>query len=286
MKRIKILILTTLLLSSLFGFSQSEKTVLWEVSGNGLESTSYLFGTIHIICPNDLELTPKINTALKNSEQLVLELDMDDPTFMQEMQRLSVNPEMKNLSSSLSDEDLNSLNTFFTKHYGVDMSQLGIMKPLALLSMVVIKGLDCEQTASYEMSLVNYAQQNDWDVIGLETVKEQFEVFENVSQEKQLEWLIDYVTDEGKSKQQLAQLIEAYKQEDILKMLNLMEKQPEFIELANELLYNRNEKWIEKITSIANKKPTFFAFGAAHLGSNRGVVELLKKKGYTVNPIF
>lgn len=68
MKKIKILALVVSFLTSTFGFSQTEKTVLWEVSGNGLENPSYLFGTIHIICPDDLDLSPKIINALEKSK--------------------------------------------------------------------------------------------------------------------------------------------------------------------------------------------------------------------------
>jgi len=287
MKKIKILVqVASLLLTSAFGFSQTEKTVLWEVSGNGLKSPSYLFGTIHMICPDDLKLSPKVNTALEHSEQLVLELDMDDPNFMTETQKLSVNPEMKNLSSSLSGEDLNSLNVFYKKHYGADMSQLGIMKPLALMSMMMIKMLECPQIASIEGSLIEKAKQKNWEIIGLEKIQDQIAVFDAIDEKKQLDWLVTYANDPNEAKTIFNELLESYKQEDLVNMLNVIKKQPEFKEMEDALLYKRNENWIDKIATIASEKPTFFAFGAAHLGSDKGVIALLKKKGFTVKPIM
>lgn len=205
---------------------------------------------------------------------------------MSEMQKLSVNPEMKNISSSLSDQDLNSLNTFYKKHYGADMSQFGIMKPLALMSMMTVKSIDCPQIASYELKLIEKAKEKGWETVGLETIQDQLSVFDSIDEKKQLDWLVDYANDQAKFKAVFNELVETYKQEDIVKMLDLLKKQPEFKDLEAALLYKRNEKWIDKITKIASEKSTFFAFGAGHLGSDKGVIALLKKKGYTVKPIM
>ena len=59
--------------------AQTPKTLLWKISGNGLQAPSYLFGTIHMTC--DATLKPKVLQALDNTEQLCLELDMDDPSL-------------------------------------------------------------------------------------------------------------------------------------------------------------------------------------------------------------
>jgi uncharacterized protein YbaP (TraB family) len=51
------------------------------------------------------------------------------------------------------------------------------------------------------------------------------------------------------------------------------------------LLDDRNRNWIGPITTAAGKASTFFAVGAGHLGGNTGVIELLRKAGYTVKPV-
>ena len=89
------------MITSALAFSQENNSILWKISGNGLESPSYLFGTIHVMCPDQQKLSPKVEEALNESQQLVLELVMDEPTLMQEMQQFSVNSDMRNLSSLL-----------------------------------------------------------------------------------------------------------------------------------------------------------------------------------------
>ena len=51
------------------------------------------------------------------------------------------------------------------------------------------------------------------------------------------------------------------------------------------MLNNRNNNWIPVIAAATKEKPTFFAVGAAHLGGEKGVISLLRKKGFKVTPI-
>src|SRR5512133_58850 len=53
-------------------------TLLWKISGKGLSKPSYIFGTMHMICANDIELSDSLKNAIKNSDKVYLELDMDD----------------------------------------------------------------------------------------------------------------------------------------------------------------------------------------------------------------
>ena len=161
-------------------------SLLWKIEGNGLEKPSYVFGTIHLICPDDFFLSDATKKAVSATEQVVMELDMDDPQLMPKMQQMSMNPEMKNFSEDLPEEQLAVINGFFTKHYGANLTQLGIMKPFALLSMMLLKSMDCSQPASYEQSLVQEAGTHDLEVLGLETVEFQMSVFDNASLEEQV----------------------------------------------------------------------------------------------------
>jgi uncharacterized protein YbaP (TraB family) len=284
-------ILKTLLLSLCIvlvssSFAQEENTVLWKISGNGLESPSYLFGTIHLICPDDFELSDKTKKALDETEQLILELDMDDPDFVTKTQKLSVNPGMKNISDDMSEEDQAVLNKFYKEHYGTDLSQLGILKPFTLLSMMMIKVVNCTEPASYETELMAIAKRNELEIKGLETLEEQFAIFDKVPEEEQIAWLLDYANNENELRRDIDKLVKVYKTGNITAMLELMADYPEYKKIEDELLYIRNKKWIASIEANAKETPTFFAVGAAHLASNRGVIELLRKQGYKVSPVL
>ena len=40
-----------------------ENSILWEISGNGLKQSSYLYGTYHLLCPNDFKIKEKALNA-------------------------------------------------------------------------------------------------------------------------------------------------------------------------------------------------------------------------------
>ncbi len=283
MKKFQILVAALLCLSGLN--AQEANSLLWKIEGNGLDQPSYLFGTIHAICPDDLKLSAKVEDALTKVEQIVLEVDMDDPDMMVEMQRLSINPGMENFSANLAAEDLALLDEYFQEHYEADLSDLGSFKPFLLLSMMNMKSLECARPAAFEAVLVGYAKTNEWDLFGLETPSELIAIFDEVEQKQQLEWLVQYAKNEDVYKQEFAKLIEMYKMEDISGLLDLFKEYPEYQLIEEAILDDRNEKWVDPITKFATNKPTFFGVGAAHLAGEKGVINLLKNVGYTVVPV-
>ncbi|MDZ7777679.1 MAG: TraB/GumN family protein [Bacteroidales bacterium] len=92
----------------------SKESLLWEISGNGLDKPSYLFGTIHLLCPEDLVLDDKITTALNNSEQLVLELDLSDRNVLREVQQKMMYQDGTTAKDYLSPEEYGIVKQFFS----------------------------------------------------------------------------------------------------------------------------------------------------------------------------
>ena len=56
-----------------------EKTLLWQITGPGISKPSYVYGTIHLICPQDIIVSTELRARFYSTKQLYLELDMDDP---------------------------------------------------------------------------------------------------------------------------------------------------------------------------------------------------------------
>ena len=59
----------------------TEKKLLWEITGKNISTPSYLYGTIHVLCPQDLVVTEQIKQKFDATQQLYLELDFDDPSI-------------------------------------------------------------------------------------------------------------------------------------------------------------------------------------------------------------
>jgi hypothetical protein len=53
----------------------------------------------------------------------------------------------------------------------------------------------------------------------------------------------------------------------------------------NLLLNDRNKKWVKKLNTIMKKESVFVAVGAGHLVGDHGLISLLRKQGYKVQPL-
>jgi uncharacterized protein len=266
------------------GLVPTEKTLLWELSGNGIAKSSYLFGTIHLQCKNRLKLSANRQKYFDGAAQLYLELDFDDPNLKREISKYTQMPRGKNLKQLLGPKKYRRAQKFFEKNLNLPLDFFSTTKPFILAALATPSGLKCS-TSSWEESLAATAQQRNMPVLGLETVKEQFAVFDQLSLAEEADMLMAVVDNPERSKKDFQQLLSAYNNQDLGKLQKMIELDPKARKLNRLLLDQRNQKWIPIITREARSKPTFFGFGAAHLVGKQGVIALLRKAGYTVKPI-
>lgn len=282
--RVALLILL-LSVSVSFGSPREENSLLWKISGNGLQQDSYLFGTIHIICKDQFKMDGRIEQALKASEKLALEINMADPNLMKEMQQLSMNPGMSNIKDEFSPEAAASIDDFLKENYGAGLAQLGLLKPFVLTSMIMVKKLPCDEQSSYEMFFVEKAKEREMEIVGLETASFQMGMFDSIPQKLQIDELGKLINDPN-AMDEFDELVDAYQKEDIDELYTLITKNQLFTDYGDMLLKKRNETWIPVIEKLIGEQPSFIAVGAGHLGSESGVIALLRKAGYVVEPIY
>ena len=53
----------------------------------------------------------------------------------------------------------------------------------------------------------------------------------------------------------------------------------------NELIYNRNAVWAKKLQELMPAKSILVVVGAGHLPGEKGLIDLLQKAGYSVQPV-
>ncbi|MBW3467926.1 TraB/GumN family protein [Arthrospiribacter ruber] len=178
-----------------YGTVIKEKSLLWKISGNGLESPSYLFGTIHVICEDNFLMNEQIEAALKASDQLALEIDVTDPEMMANMQMLSVNQEMRNIKEDLNPEQIDTVNEYFTAKFGAGIDQLGILKPFVISSLLIQGSLPCSSAVSYENFLSETMNKDSKQVVGLETIEFQMSIFDKIPHKFQIDEIVKSITE-------------------------------------------------------------------------------------------
>lgn len=282
MKTIRILIVLLLLVTS-WGAQAQNNSLLWKVEGENIQ-TSYLYGTIHLLPQDAFEIKEKVKEAFNSSGQIVLELDMDDPSMQMKMMQHASMKDGMTLDQVFSEEEYTVVSDAVKQQMGVGLEMLNTMKPFVISSMLI--GTLIEGTpASYEMTFVQMAQAKELEIIGLETVEDQMAVFDKIPYEEQAKDVVEMVQNKEEVRQEFAEMVEAYAQEDIDGLYDLIEEYADTESEMEELIVKRNQRWIPLIGNLAREKASFFGVGAGHLGGKYGVINLLREAGYRVTPI-
>ena len=263
----------------------TENALLWKISGHGLTAPSYLYGTIHATCARDLHVTDAMQGALAQSEQLALELDMDDPGMVLTMQQHLLMPDGLTLKELLNAEEYDVVDRFFTDSLGTALNKVQRMKPFMLYSLMFGKMLGCPPE-SYDVELMTRALAAKKEVIGLETAEYQLSLFDKVPYGKQAAQLVEDIRDIAQTRQKFAAMQRYYQEENLQPVYQMMrETSPGYAEFEEIFLVERNRNWIVTMADMMQEKPTFFAVGALHLVGANGVIHLLREEGYSVTPV-
>jgi uncharacterized protein YbaP (TraB family) len=283
----KIVLVFAMMMTTWFISAQKlENTLLWEITGNGLEKPSYLFGTIHVAC--DATLSPKVIKALDETSQVVLEIDLDDPMMQMKMMKGMMMKDGKTLNDFVSDAEYQTIDSLFIKNMGMSIGMFKRVKPSLLSAMMIPKLLDCS-IQSVDGELMRIAKEQKEEVSGLETLEYQMSVFDAIPYEDQVKELLRSANDNlAFDKATIKEMLNVYKEENITRMLSMMDEDDTSImnEHSDKMLDIRNTNWIPEIGKFAKKEPTFFGVGAAHLAGEKGVINLLREAGYTVTPVM
>jgi len=259
------------------------KSLLWEISHEKLEQPSYLYGTVHMIGESKFILKENAEAALAASDQLVLELNPQNPDVQQAAMGFMPLKDGQTLQSLLG-EKFEDVAKVFADSFNFDLNQMNRIKPFFVMMSVVPK-IAGEPVKSYEMVFLEMANKRNMDVLELETAAEQFEALEKLTQEKYAEMLIDFTTDLNDQRKQFSDLIQLYLTEDLEGLRKASIQEEDMAEFNEAILVNRNRNWVPIIEDLIAKESSFIAVGAGHLPGKTGVVKLLQQAGYTVKPL-
>lgn len=268
-------------LSTAIATAQNDNSLLWKISGNGLEQPSYVFGTIHMICEDDYFLNPEVEKALNDSKALITEINFGDMSEMMQMQKL-VQSDIS-LKERLKANQYKKLEQLLKDKLNIEIANLDKVSESGIASLVTMQSFGCPNIKMYEVELLQKAMANQKALNGLETIDEQMKVLED---HMDIEATIKMLEEIGTDADTTNEMVDLYKQQKIDALLDLMQKASYMSSKAyDEFVVNRNNNWISKMPELMQKQPSFFAVGAAHLGSKDGVLELLRKKGYRVEAL-
>jgi len=275
-----------------FAPTPEENALLWRISGKDLKEDSYLYGTIHMIGKEDFFLTTDTEKAFAEAERVTFEIDMEqmnDVSVMFSLMGQIMMSDGQTLKGLLSETDYNFVKEKFSK-LGLPFFMFEKIKPMFLASFAGgdVKPGDMQsgEIKSYEMEFMQMAQAGEKDIAGLETIEFQMSMFDSIPYKAQAEMLVESLKSEDGGDDQFKEMVDMYKNQDIYNMISAFSEEEGGLQGYEDLLLNtRNENWIPIMEGMMHNTKTFFAVGAGHLAGEKGVIALLREKGYKVEPI-
>ncbi|NNT71320.1 TraB/GumN family protein [Flavobacterium sp. IMCC34852] len=284
----KILSLALFALIAFQANAQFEKTLLWEISGNGLKKKSYVYGTFHVNEKISYHLTDAFYKHLLEADIVSNESNPDSWGELLDLY-MNIRPQKK--------------PKFYSNFYLKPVTKQDLM-PLfmnynlfnQMSSGVEGRQADYSENTVLDMFIYQTAKKYNKKAIGLEDAKKSFitmrklesmaqtldEEEENTEEDEEKKALLTKIL---KGKSIYNTLKDIYREKDIV-MLDSLSKLSEKPEKHKVMIVDRNYDMVKSIDSLAHQGSLFSAVGAAHLGGKEGVLQLLINKGYTLTPII
>ena len=211
-------------------------------------------------------------------------------------------PDGKSITDVLTSEQMDKLNVYMNRVLGADFNNpmikmaMGNMTPGAISSQLQLL-LYMKETPNFDPNnLIDshfqiLGKKAGKSITGLESVDFQIDLlYKSTPLERQVVQLICMVENDEFYSLQTKHLTEAYFAQDLAKVFEAFEDKLNSLcdstpEEENRILYDRNSNWVGIMPAMMAEKPTLFVVGAAHLPSERGVLELLRQMGYTVEAV-
>ncbi len=265
-----------------------QNSILWEVSGNGLDHPSYLLGSLKFIGEKEYFLPKEIVDRIKTSQLFAIEDEVNHHA-QHELNKAIHFPKGKSLASVLSPEDYNKVENFFLKEFKISQKKFkknyATLKPLALSIAMTRLSLN-EGVKFYDIELLKMANSLRIATFSLEPIEREAQAFNAFAVEDQAKALLHSIDNFETQKMEFKNLEAAYTEGDINRVfeysLHPFENNQNFIE---EFYYKRNEEWLPKIEKMFAEQKSFVTVGVTHLKGEKGLLNLLKSKGYILTPI-
>jgi uncharacterized protein len=272
-------------LSALWSASQAASMV-WAV--RGAHGTLYLAGSVHLLPAQDASLPPALEQAYRASGKLVMELDLgklDQAQLGEWMQQHGALPAGSDLQTLLGQTRYVKVRSA-VEGLGLPQQLIDTQAPW-LIGLEVAEleyarlGFDPQQ--GVEEQLVRRAQADGKATAGLETVQEELGGLESLPPKEQLRLLDQSLEELKDAPEEMRAVLSAWRRGDATELARLLEQDFDgFPTLYEALVSSRNRHWLPQIEAYARGNgDTLVVVGALHLVGPGGLLELLRKDGFT-----
>lgn len=286
--RRSILLISALLFAGM-AFSQRSALIqnhlLWKISGNGLEKPSYIFGSMHYLCGEDVQLPPGLEDAINSTGNLYFEYDPQNRYELRKLYRAG-KLKGKKLKDFYSTEQYDSIVDFFRKNLGFLEKDIRKKDPTYLSTTFYQLIYPCKKQQGIDEKILAYGNRKGFRISGIEKAKHRLQSLDSIAVELRAEQLLNTIRQFPAYRNKLLENRRLYiTQHNSLYVSGLQFNTSHQDLIYLHLIQNRNLVWQQSVEKAMQKKPGFFNVGYMHLPGSHGLVNLFRHKGYTVEPV-
>jgi len=277
--------LTVFLFIPLFALAQEKdsatgKTFLWQISGNGLQKTAYLFGDM-TLCRNDVALSSTLKEKISAADEVYFD---EQPHELRDSADRSI----------FSDEDVALAVLISKKNFArlkkslhISDDSLNRMKPRILANSMLWTSIGCA-SGSYSYAIRKMVREEGIKENCLETLEEFFNRPKDDPKVNQAYNLTLLLNDLQKRVEQINTSMALYKQQELMKLYNdRMYYKDGTISRTKKYVDSKNQLWLPRIEkALSTNKTLLFVVPFLSIAGKDGLINLLRDKGYTVSPVF
>ncbi|HEY8396575.1 MAG TPA: TraB/GumN family protein [Flavihumibacter sp.] len=260
-------------------------TLLWRISGNSVKGNSYLYGTMHLQDRRLFHFTDSLYESLRSVEGFAGELNMDDLSSIvtKMIGEESKKQDQTMLKDLLSEELKKKYRAPLEKKFRKKLEQINYSElEKAGESWAAAFRKSDDMPTIVDAFLYGLAKREGKWIGALEKPEDQ--IGKKSDPDKLEEKIQAALLTDAQRKQILDRFVGIYLSEDISRMQEISSQASG--EYGMHKLNTRNLNMVKNIDSISAVRSCFYAVGAAHLSGDSGMIQLLRQRGFTVEPVI
>ncbi len=260
---------------------KNKNSLVWQITEGG-QNPSYILGTMHVRDARAFQFEHLFYEKILSCEAFATEFNLDD---MHNQTHFTLGlPDGLQLQDVIKPKTFAKISRVVEQKMGLPLVHFNNLKPIIITNMLTESVLSSDRLMSLDETLWSFASENGRLLRGIETFEEQVEILNKMSLDEQIKGLKDLASNFSKFRKQLLNMTKLYEQANIQQLYKVAKKTAK----SNRrlLLYDRNHIMAERIAGMTKEMTLCAAIGAGHLAGQKGVLNLLKKKGFEVKPVF
>ncbi len=257
-------------------------SLIWKMESSEWSHTSYLIGTMHVKDAKAFVRMEDMMHCIRSCDIFATEFNLEEADASITAEGMDL-PEDMTLETMLGEKKFSKIRKIIAKAFGLDIMFFKGSIPLLVSNLLVEKVLSDDMQSSLDQTLWAYAKGEDRIMMGIETFQEQMDILGMIPMDYQLKQLKEIAKHTQRFRQQILHTAQLFEEENIQQLYKSTKKS--IGPIRKLMLYDRNVKMADRVEKIASEQSLCFAVGAGHLWGKKGLIKLLKTKGFILKPV-